>query len=1026
MLSRPTSASIAFVYKHIQEEARIMKRHVSFACTTAALLLALSGCGSGDGSSSLSGSNADPAGASVSDTPIAYAKRVNTISANPTNGAPTAPGGDLLIREKSSPSAPEYNITTQFTQGVGDASGPEVSYDGKKLLFAMRCPSTNTAMIGTDRACTGRWNIWEYDMSNGGLKGGAYRRLTSSTDDDDVDPTYLPGGRGVVFTSNRQTKSKVNQALGHSYFALDEYERERVFNLHTMDAEGGNITQISFNQSHDRSPVVRQNGEIMFSRWDHVGGRNHFKIFRIKPDGTDLFVLYGAHSDGNSFLHPREMDPNGKYKGYVASDLMPLSRTHEGGALVFVDAANYSEQNTPANATVPAVGGQAQPSANTLNFDRGLSRYGRITTPYPMWDGTDRVLLSYTPCQVRRKGVIVSCATLSDAERARLADDNRLISEALTDELQDNVAPSYAVYMFDPAKQTWLNVAAPPDGFMYTHPVALEARPEPSTIDATNLDETLKQQNMGLLEVRSVYDTDGLGRMGDAALVPADLPSGCTTAIAKTTPSDPLDTRPLIADLLRMKDPADRAYGCAPARFIRVFRAVAPPVGMTGTRGAIGETEFEMQQILGYAPIEPDGSFKLQVPADTPIGLAVIDAEGRAFQTHTNWIQVRPGERRTCDGCHSPRRGGAINSGAVVNSTPTGLMTSLMVGNQQVAAIHQPGETLAATRTRVDPTALQLSTDMVYTDVWADTSKAGVTARAPITLSYSGLVGSPAPTNGVINYPEHIQPLWTRARGVNGANTCTTCHNDPAKLDLSGTVGGEGRMSSYQELMVGDPLKDANGNPVLRIEEGVTVVARGPALVDTAASEGEALGLTRKSRLAEILWGQSLSSSNAARLAHPNPPGTAPNHATLLNAAEKRLVAEWIDLGGKYYNDPFDSNSGVRVITGLSQTTFATQVFPILRDTCASGCHQALGSSASATPPGTAFRNNRFVLTGDVEGDYNVTLTMISNACNASSNALLSKPSTAPHPTGAVGGTAVLPVGSANYTKIANWIATGC
>ena len=26
----------------------------------------------------------------------------------------------------------------------------------------------------------------------------------------------------------------------------------------------------------------------------------------------------------------------------------------------------------------------------------------------------------------------------------------------------------------------------------------------------------------------------------------------------------------------------------------------------------------------------------------------------------------------------------------------------------------------------------------------------------------------------------------------------------------------------------------------------------------------------------------------------------------MLNAAEKRVLAEWIDLGGKYYNDPFD------------------------------------------------------------------------------------------------------------------------
>ena len=281
--------------------------------------------------------------------PIAYAQRANTISQNPTNGGPSAPGGDLMIREKSSASALEHNVTAQFTQGVGDVQAPDVSYDGKKIIFSMRCPSSNTSMIGTAKACTGAWNIWEYDMTVGGLTGGTFRRLTA-TGDDDVEPTYLPAGKGYVFTSNRQTKSSVNQFNGHTYKALDEYERETVFNLHTMDADGGNVTQISFNQSHDRNPTVRQNGDIMYSRWDHVGGRNHFKVFRAKPDGTDMFVLYGAHSSGNSFLHPRDMDPKGKYAGFLASDLMPLSGTHEGGALVFIDAANFSEAEHPRSA----------------------------------------------------------------------------------------------------------------------------------------------------------------------------------------------------------------------------------------------------------------------------------------------------------------------------------------------------------------------------------------------------------------------------------------------------------------------------------------------------------------------------------------------------------------------------------------------------------------------------------------------------------------------------------------------------
>ena len=56
--------------------------------------------------------------------PIAYAQRVNTIGLNPTNGGPSAPGGDLMIREKSSASALEHNVTAQFTQGKGDVQTP--------------------------------------------------------------------------------------------------------------------------------------------------------------------------------------------------------------------------------------------------------------------------------------------------------------------------------------------------------------------------------------------------------------------------------------------------------------------------------------------------------------------------------------------------------------------------------------------------------------------------------------------------------------------------------------------------------------------------------------------------------------------------------------------------------------------------------------------------------------------------------------------------------------------------------------
>jgi hypothetical protein len=500
------------------------------------------------------------------------------------------------------------------------------------------------------------------------------------------------------------------------------------------------------------------------------------------------------------------MDQSGPYKGFITSDAMPLDRTQEGGALMFIDAANYSEQDTPANSSVPAQGGQKQPTAQALNFGGGISRYGRITTPYPLRDGTNRVLVAYAPCEVTRSGVVVSCATLSQAEIARLGAENRLVADIAADPLQNNVPPSYAIYMFDPANQTWLIVAAPPAGFLYKSPVPLMPTSEPSVQQPTSVDPVLAAQGLAVIEVRSVYDTDGLGRMSDPVLAPVDLPTGCTTSIAKTTPIDSLDTRPMVADLIKIKDPASAAYNCAPARFVRAVRAVAPPSGSTGLRQAIGDTDFEPQQILGYAAVEPDGSFKLNIPADTPIGLQVLDSQGRAFQVHTNWIQARPGERRTCDGCHSPRRGASLNSGTIVNSVPAAWLAAM-------ASAHQSGETMASTRTRMDPTVLNLAPDPIYSDTWADTSKPGVTARASIAIKYTGNANSAddlvtaVPVNGIVNYPDHIQPLWTRNRG---SNTCTTCHADPAKLDLTATVAGTGRMASYESLMFGAPVIGSN------------------------------------------------------------------------------------------------------------------------------------------------------------------------------------------------------------------------
>ena len=59
---------------------------------------------------------------------------------------------------------------------------------------------------------------------------------------------------------------------------------------------------------------------------------------------------------------------------------------------------------------------------------------------------------------------------------------------------------------------------------------------------------------------------------------------------------------------------------------------------------------------LGTVPLAPDGSFSVEVPADTAIAFQAVDAEGRSELNEMSWIFVRGGESRGCVGCHAVRQ----------------------------------------------------------------------------------------------------------------------------------------------------------------------------------------------------------------------------------------------------------------------------------------------------------------------------------------------------------------------------------
>jgi hypothetical protein len=57
------------------------------------------------------------------------------------------------------------------------------------------------------------------------------------------------------------------------------------------------------------------------------------------------------------------------------------------------------------------------------------------------------------------------------------------------------------------------------------------------------------------------------------------------------------------------------------------------------------------RRLLGEAPVEKDGSFHIDIPADLPVQLQLLDADGLALAS-CDWIWVKQREFRGCIGCH--------------------------------------------------------------------------------------------------------------------------------------------------------------------------------------------------------------------------------------------------------------------------------------------------------------------------------------------------------------------------------------
>jgi hypothetical protein len=307
-------------------------------------------------------------------------------------------------------------------------------------------------------------------------------------------------------------------------------------------------------------------------------------------------------------------------------------------------------------------------------------------------------------------------------------------------------------------------------------------------------------------------------------------------------------------------------------------------------------------------------------------------------------MQIRTGETVVCNGCHVQgqvppsnshgRRGlfAVVNTGAPVTGQafPN---TALQVTDRTGAVVAPPrqpnaGETMAEYRAAMQVTCVDAAcadhpaVDIVFTDVWTPT---GVGTPDPTEVWTYSQLATPAPVRAdcetnwqgncriTIHYPLHIAPMWTTPRNsitaVNPATmmpytTCTDCHSPadaagvkriPAgnsQLDLSPSPAAtppcdQQEYTSFCDLLFPHPQLD----PVTMLP----IIVPGPPDPVTGLPTQVVLQTTPP---------MSGAGANASGMFFSEF-ATGGTHAGWLSGAELKLISEWLDIGGQYYNDPF-------------------------------------------------------------------------------------------------------------------------
>lgn len=325
------------------------------------------------------------------------------------------PGGGVFMLSPPTPDGQLTELTAGF-EGV-DIAGLDLSFDANEVVFSMRHAEDD-----------------HYHVYTANISGASEVHQITFGDWDDIRPIYVPGQQ-IAFVTNQPYTIMGTRA--------DEYEHSReVTQIAVVSLMGGEPTVCAQNLSHTADPFLLSDGQIGYSRWEHLGPVNDVKLFRMNPDCTGMEAIAGQfNKDFNSIVQASEIEP-----GVFVAIGTSRSRTIQSGAVMRIDARSATGSD-PLRIDVQQAQFENLTPAVPTDMASPPTGVGRYRNPRIIPE-SDQFLVSWSDGDVN--------------------DRNELAS----------TAPQFGIYMFDPVTERRTLVYDDPALWdLYAIPVAPRTEP---------------------------------------------------------------------------------------------------------------------------------------------------------------------------------------------------------------------------------------------------------------------------------------------------------------------------------------------------------------------------------------------------------------------------------------------------------------------------------------------------------------------------------------------------------------------